>query len=137
MYRQLTKHAPQNILTLPEIVAFCTLLSARFRPSFSRFFLIFWCELSAPDRANRLRSRLDSKYSTDTRGLGLHTKNGSKADNAIDPGQTRNLKVFFEAQNRHFSPFFHPFFTLFFTVLLANCEMENLLIFGSFFVFGS
>jgi len=102
MYRQLTKHAPQNILTLPEIVAFCTLLRARFRPSFSRFFLIFWCELSAPDRANRLRSRLDSKYSTDTRGLGLHTKNGSKADNAIDPGQTRNLEVFFEAQNRHF-----------------------------------
>jgi len=27
---------------------------------------------------------------------------GSKADNALDPDQTRNLEVFFEAKNRHF-----------------------------------
>ena len=98
----MTKHAPQNILALPGIVAFCTLLRARFWPPFSRFFLIIFCKLRALDRPHGLRSRLDSKCVTDTRGMGLHTNNGSKADNAIDPDQTRNLEVFFEAQNRHF-----------------------------------
>jgi len=131
----MTKHAPQNILALPEIVAFCTLLSARFWPSFSRFFLIFFCKLRALDRPHGLRSRLDSKCVSEIRGPGLDTMGGSKADNALDPDQTRNLEVFFEAKNRHFSRFFHSFFTLFFTVLLANCEVEHLLIFGSFFVF--